>query len=223
MAEKGIGSKILGIFVETSETPEAEGPPPSSDSAEKTPAEIVAELAEASASRSSSDLPGGTPSAPPAGAREQASASAGAGEPTDFDSIFRDAGMDAEDLGRVKKAEDLLRALPEATPLEVKRQIVEASLKAFGFDIARILTAAQMQQKALDTYVRVNESGTARAIEQAQAQISALNDQIASLRSDIEKRTAALASVSSAARGRKQEVQRVLDFFGNSSAPAPKP
>ncbi len=215
MAEKGIGSKLLGIFVETSEKSEA-NPPSSSDPEAKSPAEIVAELAQATASSGGSAPAGG---APAAGALEQAIA--GAAEPTDFDAIFKDAGMDAAELDRVKKAEELLKALPEETPLQVKRQIVEASLKAFGFEVAKILGAAQTQQKALDTYVRVNEGGTAKAIEQAQAQIASLNNQIASLRADIEKRTAALASVAGAAKARKQQVQRVLDFFG-ASAPAAK-
>jgi hypothetical protein len=220
MAEKGIGSKILGIFVETSAESEEEEPS-SAESAGRSPAEIVAELAQASASSSGSAPAAAGPGAPPTRALEEAIASSVA--PTDFDSIFKDAGLDAAELDRVKKAEELLEALPEATPLQVKRQIVEASLKAFGFDTAKILAAAQMQQKALDTYVRVNEVGTAKAIEQAQAQIAALNDQIASLRADIEKRTAALASIAGAAKARKQEVQRVLDFFGAPLQPGPKP
>lgn len=220
MAEKSIGSKILGIFVETPDKSESEDPSPG-DSSGKSPAEIVAELAQATASPSAAAPAASGPSGgPPSDALEQAAA--GAAEPTDFDAIFKDAGMDGAELDRVKKAEDLLKALPESTPLEVKRQIVEASLKAFGYETAKILGAAQMQQKALDTYVRVNETGTAKAIEQAQAQIAALNDQIASLRADIEKRTAALASVAGAAKARKQQVQRVLDFFGAPPAPAPK-
>jgi Holliday junction resolvasome RuvABC endonuclease subunit len=220
MAEKGIGSKILGIFVEKPDAPEADEASPPAD-AGKSPADLIAELAQASAAAP------GAPAPAPAGlestlAGDLASASAAGGAPMDFDAIFKDAGMDAADLDRVKKAEDLLKSLPEATPVEVKRQIVEASLKAFGFDIAKIISASQVQQKALDTYVRINESGTAKAIEQAQQEIAALNEKIAALRTDIGKRTAILSTVTGAAQARKQQVQKVLDFFGMSSNPASK-
>jgi hypothetical protein len=209
MSDKGIGSRILGIFVETPDkpdSPEALEPEQSG----RSPADLVAELAQASAA-----APGGPGPGPGAPARQAAALeSAIAAAPTDFDTIFKDSGMDADELDRVRKAEELLKSLPEATPIEVKRQIVEASLKAFGFDTARILAAAQTQQKALDAYVRVNESATAKSTELAQQEIASLNEKIASLRTDIEKRTATLKGVAGAASARKLQLQKVLDFFG---------
>jgi hypothetical protein len=108
-------------------------------------------------------------------------------------------------------------------PVEVKRQIVEASLKAFGFDIAKIIGAAQNQLKALDTYVRLNEQATAKGITDAQTQIAQLEEKVISLRADITKRTEQLASVAAAADGRKGQVHRVLEFFNAPAAPAAKP
>ena len=138
----------------------------------------------------------------------------------DFDAVFKTTGLDASDLDRVRKAEELLKGLPEATPVEVKRQIVEASLKAFGFDVAKIVGAAQQQLKALDTWVRLNEQQTAKAVADAQTQIAQLEDKVISLKADINKRADTLASLSAAADGRKGQVHRVLEFF---SAPAAKP
>ncbi len=136
----------------------------------------------------------------------------------DFDGVFKQAGIDSGDLDRVRKAEELLKGLPEATPIEVKRQIVEASLKAFGFDLAKIVNAANTQLKALDTYVRLNEQQTAKSITDAQAKIAQLEEQIIGLRADITKRTETLASTAAAAENRKAQVHQVLSFFN-----APKP
>jgi hypothetical protein len=198
--KKGVGSKLLGIFVESENT----GTP--KEDGDKTPAEIVAELAGQAGGKPAEPAP------PPVNLKTEKLAAAG-GAPADFDAIFRDAGMDGAELDRVKKAEELLKSLPDATPQPVKKQIVEASLKAFGFEVERIITAAQNQKRALDTYVKVNETATAKAITDAEAQIRSLNEKIAALRADIEKRTAGLSSLTSAAQKRKGDVQKVLDFF----------
>lgn len=220
--EKGLGKKLLGLFVESKDATPAEGTPAvEASDAEKTPAELVAELAGQSAPKR------GAPPAQAAAARPTAAMPGPSGPVTpaqvDFDAVFKTAGMDTSDLDRVRKAEELLKGLPEATPLEVKRQIVEASLKAFGFDVAKIIGAAQNQLKALDTYVRLNEQQTAKSITDAQAQIALLEDKVLSLRADITKRTEQLASVAAAADGRKGQVHRVLEFFTAPGAPAAKP
>lgn len=228
--EKGLGSKILGLFVETDAkdgTP-AEGTEAVSPSGEKSAADLVAELAGQSMPKKGAAPTAGTPAPPPPpAARPAIPAPTGPVTPAkvDFDAVFKGAGMDASELDRVRKAEELLKSLPEGTPQDVKRQIVEASLKAFGFEIAKIVGAAQNQLKALETYVRLNEQQTAKAITDAQTQIAQLEDKIIGLRADITKKTEQLASVSAAADSRKGEVYRVLDFFGAPAAPptAPKP
>ncbi|MFZ5443971.1 MAG: hypothetical protein ACOZQL_28465 [Myxococcota bacterium] len=223
--EKGLGSKLLGLFVEVKETP-AEGSPAVEADGEKSAADIVAELAGQSAPKRAPGTAAPV-SAPPARPAPAASAPlpAPSGPVTpaqvDFDAVFKTAGMDAGDLDRVRKAEELLRGLPEATPVEVKRQIVEASLKAFGFDIAKIVAAANNQLKALDTYVRLNEQQTAKGIGDAQAQIAQLEDKVISLRADITRRTEQLASVAAAAENRKAQVGQVLQFFQSPVPPSP--
>ncbi len=227
--EKGLGSKILGVFFEV-DPQKGQAAPADGDSADAVPeqsaADIVAELAKQSGNPAKKPaVPGPGATAVPAPARPAAAAAAGppaAPANVDFDSVFKNAGMDSGELDRVRKAEELLKSLPEATPQDVKRQIVEASLKAFGFDIAKIASGAQNQMKALETFVRVNEQQTAKAITDAQNKISQLEEQIINLRVDIDKRTQNLASVAAAADVRKSQVQKVLEFFNVSAPPAPK-
>jgi hypothetical protein len=201
--DKGLGSKFIGLFVERPESKEEPDAAP-----KKTPAEELAELARQSAP-------------PPGPALKTEKMTAGDGAPQDFDVIFKDAGMDAAELDRVKKAEELLKGLPESTPQDVKRQIVETSLKAFGFEIDKIVGAANNQKRALDTYVRVNEQATAKSIGDADAQIKALHEKIAGLKTDIEKRQSKLKSLSEAAAARKAQVSKVLEFFERPVAPKP--
>lgn len=210
--EKGLGSKLLGLFVEVKDDAPAEegaaGPP--SDS-EKSPADIVAELAAGAAPTRSAPVRSEPlrPMQPPSAGATGTVAPA----QVDFDAVFRSAGLDSNDLDRVRKAEELLRSLPESTPLQIKRQIVEASLKAFGFDIAKIVGAAQQQLKALDTWLRLNEQQTAKGISDAQVNIAQLEDKVISLRADINKRTEQLGAMSAAADQRRGQVHQVLEFF----------
>jgi hypothetical protein len=224
--EKGLGKKLLGLFVESKEgTPEEGTPAVEASDTEKTPAELVAELAGQSAPRKGPAPAASSGPAPAAAPRPMMPTPSGpvTAAEVDFDAVFKTTGMDATDLDRVRKAEDLLKGLPESTPLEVKRQIVEASLKAFGFDVAKIIGAAQQQLKALETWVRLNENQTAKGITDAQTQIAQLEDKVISLKADITKRADQLASLSAAADGRKGQVHRVLEFFNAPAAPAAKP
>ena len=214
--EKGFGSKLKGLFFEKGEEGGDVEP-----AGEKSAADLVAELAAQSGAKPHA---GGPPPPPPSNLNTQKMASA-VGAPADFDVIFKEAGMDVAELDRVKKAEDLLKGLPESTPQDVKRQIVEASLKAFGFEIDKIVVAANNQKRALDTYVRVNEQATAKSITDAEVQIKGLHEKIAALKADIEKRTKHLSALSEAATNRKTQVQKVIEFFERpGSAPvAPRP
>src|SRR5438270_4826520 len=49
----------------------------------------------------------------------------------DFAKVFEAADIDADEQARVAKSLDLVKSLPEGTDPAVKKQIVEASLKAF--------------------------------------------------------------------------------------------
>lgn len=212
MAEpKGIGKKLLGLFVES----EGGGEPDAAagEKGEKSAADLVAELASSSAPK------GAAPAAPAPNLRLDKLAAPAAGAKINFDEIFTQGGVDPAQLERVNKAETLLKGLPEATPIDIKRQIVEASLNAFGIDPLTIITATQTQLQALDTFVKLVSEQTAKGISGAEEQIKKLNEQIATLRADIDKRTGQLTQTTNAATARKSEVQRVLDFFGAAKPP----
>jgi hypothetical protein len=229
--QKGFGSKLLGIFVETDEDvrkEEQEEEVLPTGGGNKSAADLVAELASAGAA-----VPGGRRGTAASAAVESADplpslrpdklpTAVAPGAPLDFEAIFRELGMDPDELDRVRKAEELLKSLPDATPQPVKKQIVEASLKAFGFDLGKIAQAALNKRKALETYVRVNETTTAKAVQDAEAQVQALNEKIASLRADIQKRTQSLTQISVAVEERKKDVQKIIEFF-QSSPPSGTP
>ena len=210
--EKGLGSKLLGLFVETGEAKPEE--PEVSDNGSA--AEVVAQLAATSGVKAQPRPVAPAASVPrPSGPITPAT--------VDFDAVFRQAGVDAQELDRVRKSEDLLKSLPDSTPAEVKRQIVEASLRAFGFDISKIAAAAEVQLKALDTFVRDNEQQTVKAIADAKGQINQLEEKVIGLRADIDKRSTQLAQTSAAAELRKEQVRRVLEFFAVSTPPKGTP
>ncbi|HEY8209958.1 MAG TPA: hypothetical protein VIG99_20875 [Myxococcaceae bacterium] len=228
--DKGLGSKILGLFVDSGgEEGKPKDPKELSrfglkDGGEKSAAEEIAELARASGAAPSPGAPAGAPAAPvPAGPplKLQPAAAAPGGPPVDFSAIFRDAGMDPEELDRVSKAEGLLGNLPATIGQAEKRAIVEASLKAFGFEIGKIVAAAQNQKRALDAYVKVNETAAAKGNQEAEAKIKSLTEQIAQLRADVEKRGAGLTQLTAQAQDRKVQVQKVLDFFSAPETPKP--
>lgn len=221
--EKSLGSKLIGLFVEPKEAGEpAEGATKADE--DKSPAELVEELARSSAPKPST---GPAPAPPPAVSTAPAVAtkpsSAVAPAKVDFDLVFKNAGVDPTELDRVRKAEDLLKSLPEATPIEVRRQIVEASLKAFGVELSRIAGAAQLQLKALETYVKINEQQTAKAIADMKASIAQLEEKVITLKADITTKSEGLSAISAAAEARKAQVHRVLEFFATAPAPSTKP
>ena len=217
MAEqKGIGSKLLGLFVEKDGGGAEEGAPVVAG--EKSAAELVAELANQTA-------PGGEAAPPPKLKTDKLTAPSAAGEKVNFDQIFTEGGLDPLELDRVKKAEELLRDLPSDTPHATKKKIVEATLRTIGFEVVKIIQAANNQQRALDFYVKVNNDQTAKALSDAETQIKQFTEKIAALKAEIEKRTSQLSQRTAAAAARKAEVQLVLDFFGQPPPPpaAPKP
>jgi len=154
------------------------------------------------------------PPAAPAFLKEPPPAPAGK---VDFPGVFDAAGIDAEEQGRVRKAADLLAALPAATDAAVKKQIVEASLKAFGVPIEKIIESAVQEIQALEGYIRAGASDTQNVLAESQKRIAALEEEIRQIRMVMESRVAEQQSVTAACNERKLEVQKVLEFFGQEA------
>lgn len=196
MSEKkaGLGEKVLGWFVEREEAqgkrpapePEPAAPPPSPEPSAPPPIEVKGEL----------PLP-----ADPAAE-------------LDFAAVFRAAGVSDEAQDRVEKALALLASLPAETPREVKRQIVEASLKAFGVAVEGIVEAGASELQALETFVAFGERNTQKTVAEANARIEALSQEIAAAKASIEQKLAAQQKLADGCSARRIRIQEVLDFFG---------
>jgi hypothetical protein len=89
------------------------------------------------------------------------------GGQVDFDAVFEAAGIDADERERVAKATDLLASLPADTAVAVRKQIVEASLKAFGVPIDKIIEAGVSEIQALEGYIRTGAADTQKLLEES--------------------------------------------------------
>src|SRR5712692_6836343 len=96
----------------------------------------------------------------------------------DFDAVFDAAGIDAEMRGHCTKAGQLLATLPTQADPAVKKQIVEASLKAFGVPIAKIIEAGVHEVQALEGYIQADARDSRKVIEESQRRIAQHEEEI---------------------------------------------
>ena len=135
----------------------------------------------------------------------------------DFDAVFETGGVDADERERVLKAKSLLDSLPESTDIAVKKQIVEASLSAFGVPIEKIIEAGAGEIQALEFYIRSGASDTEKVLQDGAARIQQNELEIQNLRKIMEDRVKEQNSVIAACNAKKLEVQKVLEFFGRET------
>jgi hypothetical protein len=134
-----------------------------------------------------------------------------------FDQVFEAAGIPAEERDRVTKTRDLLGALPAGTDAAVKKQIVEASLKAFGVPIDRIIETGAAEIQALEGYIRVGESETQALLRESELRIRQFEEEVARIRSVMTARVQEQQAVARACNDQKLSVQQVLEFFGQEA------
>jgi hypothetical protein len=183
---KSWGSTVMGWFVVQGD--DAAAPPPSPDEA----------------APSAASEPPAFVTAPPAAP----------GGRVDFPKVYEAAGVDAEEQGRVAKAAELLGALPAGTDAAVKKQIVEASLKAFGVPVDKIIEGAVQEIQALEAYIRVGAADTTKVHEESEKRITQFEEEIRRIKSVMEGRTAEQLAVVQACNEKKLGIQKVLEFFG---------
>src|SRR5262249_1268226 len=85
----------------------------------------------------------------------------------DFPSAYQKRGLASEEQAHVGRAMTLLGNLPKETPQEIKRQIVAASLVAFGVPVDRIIESALLQQRVLDLHVQDGQRETQAFLEES--------------------------------------------------------
>ncbi|MCU0685729.1 MAG: hypothetical protein MUF34_26380 [Polyangiaceae bacterium] len=139
------------------------------------------------------------------------------GGAVDFAAVYRAAAISDEEQARLERASGLLKTLPAETPREIKRQIVEASLKAFGVPIDAIIEAGAQQIQALDAYIKHGERETQATLSQGTTRIQELEQQIADVRRVMEDQVAGQQALSRSSNEEKLRVQAVLEFFGQEA------
>jgi hypothetical protein len=136
------------------------------------------------------------------------------GGQVNFPAVFSAAGVDDEEQQRVARTTDLLKSLPAATDAAVKKQIVEASLKAFGVPIEKIIEATAEEIQALDGYMRNCAADNDKLIQESDARIKQYEQEITNIRTVMQQSVAEQQNLIKVCNDKKLEVQQVLEFFG---------
>jgi hypothetical protein len=139
------------------------------------------------------------------------------GGQVDFEKVYEAAGIDADERERVAKASELVASLPADTAAPVKKQIVEASLKAFGVPIDRIIETGVSEIQALEGYIRAGAADTQKLLEESTHRIQQFEDEIKRIRLVMEQRVQEQQAVTTACNSQKLKVQQILEFFGQEA------
>jgi hypothetical protein len=136
------------------------------------------------------------------------------GGQVDFVAVFEAAGVDGDEQQRVARTTELLRSLPAETDAAIKKQIVEASLKAFGVPIEKIIEATVEEIQALDGYIRNGAADNEKLIQESDARIKQYEEEIKNIRSVMQQSVEEQHNLIKVCNEKKLEVQQVLEFFG---------
>jgi hypothetical protein len=199
--KKGWGSTVAGWFIEREEEPSA-------------PAESVY----AAVPDSSQSPPLETYNTPsPTQTVFQKAPPPPTGGQVDFAAVFEAAGVNPDEQQRVARTTELLRSLPAGTDAGVKKQIVEASLKAFGVPIEKIIEATVEEIQALDGYIRNGAADNEKLIQESDARIKQYEAEIKNIRAVMQQSVDEQQTLIRVCNDKKLEVQQVLEFFGQDT------
>lgn len=221
MAKKSLGNTVLGWFVvreeEEGDAP-AEVAEESEADAEAEPEKVIEKYT--AARKKEPPPPPPRESAPPSMRLPGDVPQVAAGTVPDasmFSKVFAAAEIDAEEQARVEKALMLLESLPKDTPKEVRRQIVEASLKAFSIPVDEIIEAAAQEIQALEAYIQQGERHTQSVLTEANGKIEKLSASILEIKKLMELQIRTQQGVVRASNEQKLRIQTVLEFFGQEA------
>jgi len=142
---------------------------------------------------------------------------AAVGGEVNFAAVFEAAGIGDEAIGRVSRAQELLASLPGETPAPVKKQIVEASLTAFGVPIDKIIEGGVAEIQALEGYIRTGAADTQTLLSESAVRIKKFEDEIQRIRTVMDQRVQEQQAVTKACNERKLGIQQILEFFGQEA------
>jgi hypothetical protein len=199
--KKSWGSTVLGWFIVQDETADSGGPAAGAVPSAEADAAIIAAAAEAPAPQIFASTP------PPPSTDGQ----------VPFDEVFTAAGIDADERERVAKAEQLLTSLSAETPVAIRKQIVEASLKAFGVPIDNIIEAGVAEIQALEGYIRKNAGDTQQVLQESNERIAQFEEEVRKLRARMDQVQRQQQGIAASCNARKLDIQKVLEFFGQEA------
>jgi len=139
------------------------------------------------------------------------------GGTVDFEGVYEAAGIDGEERGRVAKTLELLESLPPGTDEAVKKQIVMASLRAFGVPIEQIIEAGAQEIQALEAYIRAGATDTEQVTAEAEQRVKQYEEEIVRMRKVMQQRVQEQTGVVRSCNAKKLQVQKVLEFFGQEA------
>jgi hypothetical protein len=206
--KKGLGSTVLGWFVVREGEEEEQ---------EETPEKIIEKYGK--------KLPPPPPphhdeTAPPSLRLQGEVPQVPAGVTPDqrvFTQVYKAAQITDDAQQRVEKALSLLQSLPTETPKEVRKQIVEASLKAFGIPLDQIIETAAEEIQALEAYIQHGERNTGAILTDATQQVARLEAQIAEVKKLMDLQVRTQRGLVKASNDQKLRIQTVLEFFGQEA------
>jgi hypothetical protein len=135
----------------------------------------------------------------------------------DFEGVFAAAGIDRDERDRVERASELLASLPSETAVAVRKQIVEAAMKAFGVPLDKIIETGVEEIQALEGYIRTSVAETDQLLAESRTRIDQLEREVADVRTVMDQRTREQTAIAAACNAKKIDVQRVLEFFGQEA------
>lgn len=141
-------------------------------------------------------------------------APAASGGIVDFGAVFEAAGIDQEQRDLFTRAAGLIATLPEGADPATRRRIVEASLKAFGVPIDRIIETGAHGIQTLEAYLQEQAAKGRRIAEESGTLIADYEAKIREVRALLERQASEQAAVRTSCNARKLDIQRVLEFFG---------
>lgn len=135
----------------------------------------------------------------------------------DFPGVLRRSGLSDDEQGRVDKTINLLHTLPAETPIEVRRQIVGASLSAFGIPVDQIIESAALHLRALDRHIKEGQKQTQTLLEQSNRRLAELEQEVGRVKQVMQEQLGLQQGLTTACNMQKLRVQEVLEFFGRES------
>ena len=135
----------------------------------------------------------------------------------DFKGVFDAAGIGSDEQARVERAAELLATLPAETTPAIKKQIVEASLKAFGVPVDGIIEAGAREIQALEGYIQTGARDAQQVLADGARRIAELEQEMERVRTVMTERTSEQQAVVTACNQKKLGIQSVLEFFGREA------